>query len=242
MTFIGKLLAVLNLIIGVGVVTWSVTAYAQRPGWFDPPPEGVDKGHSPENFAMLKAETEALARTANVASGTWGAAREELKKLEELRDVRRKAFAERLEWAHKGNPKNAKKAAFFTTVMEKDPKTGKTLATVDVTKLGAPVVGPDDQPLQGVEGLLANVTNDTKEIERLALQIAKHREDYKALSKDIREDDERLVKMIVIRDAVLAERFYLDSFEVNVYETRETVLRRQRQLRLRLAELGLPNP
>lgn len=242
MTFIGKFLAVVNLIVGVGVVTWSVTTYVQRPGWFDPVPESVDKGHSPENFAMLKAENESLFRTANVASGTWGAAREDLKKLEDLRDARRKVFAERLAWAHKGNPKDKNKSAFFAAVYEKDPKTGKDLATVDVTALGKAIKGPDDKPLQGVDGLLANVTNDTKEIERLALQIAKYREEYKTLSEQIRDDDVRLVKMIVIRDAVLRERFYLDSFEVNVYETRETVLRRQRQLRLRLAELGLPNP
>ena len=36
MTAIGKLLALLNLVAGLGVLTWSVSVYVQRPGWFDP--------------------------------------------------------------------------------------------------------------------------------------------------------------------------------------------------------------
>jgi hypothetical protein len=40
-----------------------------------------------------------------------------------------------------------------------------------------------------------------------------------------------------IRDEVQSERYFLETFEVNVYETRETVLRRKKQLLQRLAEL-----
>lgn len=237
MTFIGKLLAALNLVAGVALVTWSVSAYSQRPGWFDPVPEAVDRGSTPESFASLKAEADEWARTANVASGSWGAAREALGKAEADRDARRRAYAERVAWAHTGNPKDKNKAGFFADVLEK-AETGKTLARIDIKSVGKAIIGPDDQPLRGVDGLLANLTNDTKEVERLALQIADHRREYDRLSRDIREDDERLAKMLTVRDAVLAERFYLAAFEVNVYEARETVLRRQRQLNLRLRELG----
>ena len=43
MTLIGKLLAVLNLLVGIALASWSVSLYSQRPGWFDPIPEGADK-------------------------------------------------------------------------------------------------------------------------------------------------------------------------------------------------------
>ena len=46
----------------------------------------------------------------------------------------------------------------------------------------------------------------------------------------------------MIRDSIQSEWFFLSSFEVNVYETRETVLRRERQLRNRLKALGVVDP
>jgi len=41
---------------------------------------------------------------------------------------------------------------------------------------------------------------------------------------------------------VQAELFFLSTFEVNVFETRETVFRRERQLRDRLRTLGINDP
>ena len=40
MTAIGKLLAVLTLVVGLAIFTWSLGVYVQRPGWFNDPPEG----------------------------------------------------------------------------------------------------------------------------------------------------------------------------------------------------------
>ena len=48
--------------------------------------------------------------------------------------------------------------------------------------------------------------------------------------------------MGIIRDNTQAELFFLSTFEVNVFETRETVFRRERQLRDRLKILGIVNP
>jgi hypothetical protein len=73
MTTIGKILTFLNLIAALGFVTYGATVYAQRPGWFDPIPDVVDKGQSPQNFLMLKQETENLGRTANAVSAAGGA-------------------------------------------------------------------------------------------------------------------------------------------------------------------------
>src|SRR5215207_567474 len=107
MAAIGKLLAVLTLVVSLGLLTWSVGIYVSRPGWFDPPPDGgIDKGNKPVGFAQLKAETESLNRAAAVASEAWGVHAKLLDEREKNRAARKAAFAERLVWAHKGNPRD----------------------------------------------------------------------------------------------------------------------------------------
>lgn len=247
MTFIGKLLAVMNLLIGLGIVSWATSVYAHRPGWFDAPIEGgPDRGTDPKTFAQLKTEANTYLRAANLASGIWGTNLKALEILEDRRDRRQAEYAKRLEWTKTGNPaKNG--AAFFAPMYEKDaagkPTSLLQLYTLDdagryTQILGDPIDGPDKKPLKGSETLLTNFSDDVKTVQELAEKSVKHREEYAKLSAQILVDEERLLKMIVIRDSVQGELFYLSSFEVNVYETRETVLRRQKQLVLRLMELG----
>lgn len=239
-TVIGKLLTFLNLLVGLAILTWAVSSYKMRPGWFDPVPERIEKGNTPENFAMLKQEAEALAKTADAASGVWGENLKALKKVEARRGERLKELDKRLKWMRTGNPDKGG-AAFFKNVYEKDA-TGKESANLDLSPaaaLGAPIHGPDDKPLRGVDTLLANFSADVKEVNRLALLNYKHREEYAVLTKQIEEEGKRLDAMLGVRDAVQAELFYLETFELNVYETRTTVVNRRRQLALRLAELGV---
>jgi len=236
MTLIGKLLAVLNLLIGLALVTWATSLYAQRPGWFDPAPESYDKGSQPVNFAMVKGEVESLAKSADAASGVWGANLKVLEAAEGRRDKRRAEYAKRTEWAKTGNPGKGG-AGFFEPVMEKDAG-GKDTSFIDVDSLGKAIKGADDQPLRGADTLLKNFSDDVKTVSKLAMEIEKARRDYADLSKDIILEEGRLLAMLTVRDSVLAEAFYLATFEVNVYETRETVLRRKRQLIQRLTELG----
>jgi len=241
MTFIGKVLAVINLMIGLGILSWSASVYFQRPGWFDPIPEGgPDKGSDPKTFAQLKQEADTFFRAANAASGTWGTNLKALETLEERRDKRQEEYAKRLVWARTGKDG---KDAFFKPVYEKDAA-GKETSVMKLYEeggkqvLGEPIVGPDNKPLKGADTLLTNFSGDVKQVQELSAQIVKHRDKYAELTREIEKDEIRLQKMIVIRDAVQGELFYLSSFEVNVYETRETVLRRQKQLVLRLLELG----
>ncbi|MBA4191597.1 MAG: hypothetical protein C0467_26765 [Planctomycetaceae bacterium] len=245
MTFIGKTLAIFNLLIGLGIVSWSASVYTQRPAWFDPIPEGgADKGSDPKVFAQLKKDAETLAKAANIASGTWGANLKTLETLEDRRDKRVAEFAQRLQWTKTGKDG---KNAFFKPVWEKDA-TGKDTSVMQLYEedaagkytqvLGEPIIGPDGQPLKGSETLLTNFSDDVKKVTELSQLVVKHREKYAELSLEILKDEDRLLRMIKIRDAVQGELFYLSSFEVNVYETRETVLRRQKQLVLRLMELG----
>lgn len=236
MTLIGKLLAVLNLLIGLALVSWATSVRQHTPGWFDPIPENYDKGSQPVSFAMVKAEVESLARSADAASGVWGANLKVLEAAEARRDKRRAEYAKRIDWARNGNPGKAG-AGFFEPVMEKDAS-GKDTSYLDVDSLGKAIKGADDQPLRGADKLLANFTGDVDTVAKLATEIEKARRDYGDLSKDIILEENRLLAMLTVRDSVLAEVFYLATFEVNVYETRETVLRRKRQLVQRLTELG----
>jgi hypothetical protein len=133
---------------------------------------------------------------------------------------------------------------------------------------GKPVQAVDGAPLPGAEKLLDSITADVTETNRLNDAIRKLREGEKELKteRDFREADGytkaeeykklgdrelikytralelRVGKMREIRDTVQAELFFLSTYEVNVYETRETVLRRERQLRKRLLGLGITDP
>jgi hypothetical protein len=250
MTAIGKLLAVVNLVAGLGLLTWSVNLYVQRPGWFADPPDTVDKGSSPVGFKQLKVEADALYRGAAVASEEWGTHLKALEEREKVRAERRDEYVKRLRWAHTGNPKD---------LIDKDnPKSGKGFyePVIDpATKLfdlkpdpatglpkGAAVLGVNGTPLPGLDGLLDSITGDKLAALELNKQTILQKDEYDRLKKLVLDTQERAIKMGIIRDSVQAELFFLSTFEVNVFETRETVFRRERQLRGRLKVLGLGEP
>jgi hypothetical protein len=250
MTAIGKLLVFLNLVAGLGILTWSTSVYVSRPGWFNPAPDGgVDKGNSPVGFAQLKAETDALTRSAGIASAAWGTHLKTLQEREKLRAERRAGFDQRRRWAYKGNPKdladkdNPKSAkGFYEPVV--DPNTKLYDLTVDANGLpkGAAVLGTDGVPLPGLDGLGNSITGDTAEIVDLDKQILAQRNEFLKVTKDVQAMEIRKIKMGEIRNNIQNELFFLSTFEVNVYETRETVFRRERQLRERLKVLGITDP
>jgi cell division protein FtsB len=105
--------------------------------------------------------------------------------------------------------------------------------------VGAPIKGSDNLPLKGSEKLLVNFQNDVNDVVKFEQQIVTRRKDFEKISKEVTRTEERLRSMTDIRDSVQAEKFFLETFEVNVYETRETVFRRKRQLVGRLGELGM---
>lgn len=247
MTAIGKLLAVLTLVAGLGILTWSVGVYAQRPSWFVPAGEG-DRGGQ-VTFAQLKAETDSLGRAAGVASAAWGAHLKLLDEREKYRADRKAAYAERLRWAQKGNPKdpiepgNPKSPGkgFYEPVI--DPATKlHDLSLVGGVPRGRAAVGGDGNPLPGLEGLLDSLGGDVTAIQDLNAQILAGRKEYDKLSGQVAATEIRALKMGVIRDSVTAELFYLSTFEVNVFETRATVFRREKQLRNALKVLGINDP
>ncbi|MBP3958476.1 hypothetical protein J8F10_24780 [Gemmata sp. G18] len=250
MTAIGKLMAFLLLAVGLAMMTWAVSAYAQRPGWFDPIPEGgVDKNAQTATFAQLKVEIDALNRSAGVASDVWGTSLKELEAREALRANRLKGFADRNRWARKGNPKDLIDPAnprsgkgFYAPTIDPILKLHDLSADATGKPKGAAILGSDEQPLPGIDTLTDSVSSDLKEMLELAAQISEQRRKFDELSADVVATQKSAGKMNTIRDSVQAELFFLFTFEVNVYETRETVARRQQQLLKRLKALGVANP
>lgn len=236
MTIFGKLLALLNLVIGLGLLAWSVSLYTQRPGWFDPIPETVAPGQNPVNFAQLKAEIDRLGRAAVAASENWGTNRKVLEHAEQVRVARQKVYAERLVWTRTGNPNykdksgNRTGAGFFEPVFDSS-------GLLDLRTLGPPLMGPDQRDLQGVDTLGKTISTDADLILKYQSDIDEKTKEFERVSNQVTETELRLRRMGDIRDVVQSEKFFLDTFEVNVYETRETVLRRKKQLVQRLEQL-----
>lgn len=235
MTLIGKLLAFLNLLAGVAMVVWSVSLYTQRPGWFDPKEEGVTAEEQRMTFALLKEDIDALGRAATSASAQWGAQLKRLEGLEKQRADRLAGYTERLNWARNGRPNDPNQAGFFEPVYE--PGTG--LLDLSPTAVGPALPGPDNKPLKGVSRLGSTTTADVLAVEKRSKEITAVRDKFRTTGIDILLTEARLLKMGEVRDSVQSELFHLETFEVNVYETRETVMRRKRQLTARLAELGM---
>jgi hypothetical protein len=116
------------------------------------------------------------------------------------------------------------------------------LSTVGGIPKGKAVLGTDGNPLPGLDGLLDSIVGDVTAMQELNKQIMDGRKEYDKISAQVAATEVRLVKMGVIRDSVLAELLFLSTFEVNVFETRETVFRRERQLRSSLKVLGITDP
>ncbi|MCS7020607.1 MAG: hypothetical protein NZU63_02115 [Gemmataceae bacterium] len=237
MTYLGKILAVINVVLGVGLAIWSVSVYANRLPWYDPAPapETIHPGHKPANFAFLRDELDRHGRAALTASQLWTQQRTRFEQLEQLRNARLRGYDEWIGFAKNGNPRDGG-TGFYEPVY--DPVTGLLdLTPPDPTRRRTPIVGIDNQPLRGVDTLGEQFVRDVAELTKLARQIDELRNRFRELGVELLQTEDRLRRMVIIRDNVLAELFYLTDAQWEVYEFRETVLRRQRQLSQRLAEL-----
>ncbi len=237
MTFIGKLLAVLNLVIGIGMASWATALYTNRLPWFEPtpPPEMIHPGHKPANFNLLKEELDHATRAATTASQQLALQLTELQQLERTRTERLRLYETYLTYARTGNP-NDNGTGFYEPVF--DPATGLLDLTPPAPgRPRKPLLGPDNRPLRGVDTIGSQYINDVNEVIKLSKQLDAYRMRFQTLGVEILQMEERLRKMTEIRDSVLAELFYLEDVRWNVYEQLEQLQRRQRQLSQRLAEL-----
>jgi hypothetical protein len=242
MTFLGKTLIFLNLIFGIGAAVVGTTVYTQRPGWFaDTKEGGVDKGHSPQNFAQLAADIDSQGKAANLANVNWSANYKALTAAEATRDTRyERMFGTKLDgvtkvgkglldYAREGNPKGA---SFLN--LNEDPVT-RLLDLNPAEDAKSIVRGPDDKPLSGTDTLLDQFVKDAAEAEVQALLSKKLRAVQKTLGDEIGVVQNQIYKQRDIRDNLVVEAARLDAFEVNATEHMQTVTRRRNQLIARLS-------
>ena len=258
MSLIGKLLAVLNLIVGIGMVMTATMLYTQRPYWFEAPPDGaVDRGNTPVSFKELTAEIDKLGKTATVATQNWGTAYKTLKDKEKVRKDRQAVYDRRMQVAWQGPVKAGARqderepvgAAFFTDVI--DDKTGlidTTQVLMDKKGNPMPVLGPDNKPLRGADTLMdlhrAEVelaAGDGKMKKGLLQEIKALREEQVKLGESIVLAETRVQKQFLIREEVQLEVIFLKDFRINVGSNQETVYARKKQLEDRLRQV-LPPP
>lgn len=241
MTAFGKALAFLNLVAGIGLAMWSVTVYTNRPPYFDPVPEAIDKGNTPESFKMLAGEIDSLTKAATAAAGAWGEGLKAVEEREKARAYRQGKLAVRLKYAAEGDP--AKNGAGFTELVE-DPAT----KLIDVDKFGAVVLGPPPsgetagQPLRGADRLLDTYNKDVAEIARLAAESKAQRLEERKVAAEVQQTEVRYLKQSDIRENLVNEFAFLSASEVFVYEDRETVFKRKKQLERQLERFAPTKP
>jgi hypothetical protein len=250
MTTFGKLLVFLNLVVAVGIAIGSTVVYTQRPTWFDPAPDAVEKGNTVLTFAGLKSEIDTLTRSAAAQSRAYGTAYVGIVSREQTRDRRRdvlfgpvakdgKRTGGWLEVARRGDPARKDSAGFFE--IRRVPSNARRLdaGLIDTTQKdrGAPVVGPGGDPLRASETLLERYNTDVKAVTDLLASIEKLREQQVKLGHDISWAETRILKQIEIRDNQQTALFYLSGFEINWFSQLETVRRRKMQLDGRLETL-----
>lgn len=239
MTLFGKILAVLELILGVGIAVASASLYANRPGWFNPPPEaGVDKGNQPMSFPALTAEIDALSKAATTASKNWGDDYKLLTAREDTRKERQGDIATLLRLAK--TAKGDDDPAFFD--LKEDPAT----RLLDLKGRDAPVTmlsplgGEKKVAVGGADTLLDRFEKDSKSAQDTAIESVKLRELQKQLGGEVVAMEQRYLKQLLIRDQLTEEAGYLAALEINAVEQRDTLNHRRKQLNERLAPFRGP--
>ena len=231
MTFIGKLLVFINLIVGIGFAVFGTAVYTERPTWFTPPADGmIDKGQVPMSFTPLAAEIDANAKSAAAASRTWGANWRALQGVEKRREERKTLITSLLLDARNGD-KTRGGAGFFNLPEESSTKLLDLSIRTDIVK------GPDGQPLQGSETLQSRLDVAQKGIIEMAEKSKKHRADQLDLTAKIGVTETRVLKQTDIRNNLTTEAATLAALEVNVTLDRDTTQKRRDQLKKRLATL-----
>ncbi|MBX9583135.1 MAG: hypothetical protein K2X87_22740 [Gemmataceae bacterium] len=246
MTTFGKLLVFANLVFGVGAATWALAVYSQRPGWFEPVPEGGPRPGGPPSFASLAAEIDTLGKAAVSAGSAWTTQYNRLVQAEDVRAVRQaKMFGGTvggakvpglLAVARAGGYPKAGDAAFFN--LKDDPATKLLDLDPNPAEKGVVVLGPDGQPLRGADTLLAVFNAHAKRIAEAAAESTKLRAEQRKLGEAVADLETRVLKQREIRENVRTEAAYLAGLEVNTVGQLDWAKTRRDQLARRLAAFG----
>lgn len=264
MTFIGKLLTVINLVVAVGMAMWMTMVFTQRPTWFDTPDSSYEASDA-LTFKQLTKEIDTLGRLAAASSRNWGIAVKNLEVREKLYKARQPGYAQRLEWAKNGvaPPGGAKGKAvnrpgFFDEVRLPNtatPELARGLTDLDDRSLqdkqGAllTIKGPNGRDLQGADTLLIDyhdtvvqITGEPNNPMRLGLidEIKALRDEEERLQQEIVLTEIKLLKQLKIREEVQLEVLFLRDFRITTGGQRDTVYERKKQLEDRLKQVLPP--
>jgi hypothetical protein len=143
MTSFGKVLAFVNLVVGLSLLAWGVSVYANRVDWVD---RKTDTESVEGEITKLKKEIDKLSRSIADANAAYAVRLAALTDAEARRDYRKARLDARLNEARRG------------TFKQQLPDAGNPVF-VDVNKEGPPILAPDGQPLRGVDAL-AKAFND----------------------------------------------------------------------------------
>ena len=252
MTTLGKVLAFLNIVGAVGILTWAVSAHANRVDYLDRK-SGTEtiKGQ----ISQMRAEIDATTKAISESQSAYGGHMAMVTLNEARRDYRKSKFQERLAQARKG--------VFRVQLPAVEP------VFTDLDKEGPIVLGPDNQPLRGIENTQADLNVEVRsadvlirgpqplteadwqkvpEIIKNAPQFATLLENrgigdfrrlHGILSDEIARTDEATQRQQVIATNLRDEARFLSDYRVNWSAELLTLERRQKQLQGRLTELGV---
>ncbi len=247
MTTFGKVLAFVNLVVGLSLLAWGVSVYANRVDWVD---RKTDTETVEGEITKLKKEIDKLARSVADADAAYADRTAALAAAEAQRDYRKAKLDARLNEARRGTFK-------VQLPFANNP------SFVNVDQEGPPILAPDGKPLRGVDVL-------TKEFNDQVRQAQLHRQGDQPVQPNQWNNLQALVQPNVLAnlgiddlrtlhgklsDAVAAEDVaigkqrdvltnlrdesaYLADNRVNWAAQLQTLERRQKQLEDRLRELG----
>ncbi|HET6574978.1 MAG TPA: hypothetical protein VFG68_15335 [Fimbriiglobus sp.] len=149
MTTFGKVLAFVNLVVGVSLLAWAVSVYANRTDWVD---SKSDAGTADGQITQLKKEIDRLQKSIAGADAAYGQESLTLATEEYRQSYRKVRLDDRIRQARLGTFR-------VQNVYPSDP----AFVNVDDNK-GGPILGPDNRtPLRGVDALTKDFNEQVRQ-------------------------------------------------------------------------------
>jgi hypothetical protein len=223
-TKIGRIFVLLNLTLSLFCAGLAFGIYTNRVNWSGPL-KSAPGAATQSLFAEAKAGLERETNSAVLAAGTWDKDRQELIKLENLRPVNKRWYADQLALLENGPRATALEYADNLLKMDKtDPKNEwrPALSPSDL-KGRTPLVGEIRQVMTQIDQEIARTQGYLKEEERL--------------TADIKDEKERIAEEQLARIQSEAEVKYLKPLVYNREVDVQFLVERKASLEARLSEL-----
>jgi hypothetical protein len=232
MTFLGKLLVILNTIAAVVVMMFAITAYLHRIDW-----SAVEY----EPGYTLDAKVKELAEQIKAVQASNGPAQTVTAQAEADLEFRRKRIAERREEARTGTFYNQYSEP-GETISVTDPRDNpadplitsyrQIWGKLPKEKL---IYGVDKAPIKGLDTLQKELNAQIADAVTYSDDLAKSIEETNKLLKELGEFKIRIERQGRIREELTNEREFLSDARINYDEQLVTLTKRNKQLLARLA-------